>query len=71
MHGEDEDQGCRRVVKPEEKSWADVDQESVMVTVHRVVCDVTDTVLLSNQSKATRQNPLSLILLSQVSKGRV
>lgn len=46
-----------------------MDQELVMVIVHRVVTDIA--VLLNNQSTATRQNPFSLILLSQVFKGRV
>lgn len=40
-----------------------------MVIVHYVVSDIT--VLLSNQGTATRQNPLSLIVLSQVYKERV
>ncbi len=57
------------VVKQEERGWAGLDRESIRVIVHRVVSDIA--VLLNNQCKATRQNPFSLILLSQVFKGRV
>lgn len=51
---------------------ADVDQESVMLIVLSVVNYVTDiAVLLNSQSTAVRQNLFTLILLSQVFKGRV
>lgn len=62
----DEDQRCSGVEK--QKSG----RETVMVTALRVVWDVTDVpVWRRNQCRATRQNPLRLISLSQAFKGRV
>lgn len=56
----------------QQKCLADVDQDSVMLIVLSVVNYVTDiAVLLNSQSTAVRQNPFTLILLSQVFKGRV